>query len=315
MKVSALILTYNHERFVGAAIEGALMQKTSFPCELVIADDCSTDGTPEVIRRYWERYPDRIRPRLNRHNIGAARTLTHAYHACTGQYVALVEGDDYWTAPDKLQRQADFLDRHPEYAMCFHSVHMIWEEGDHAPRLYRPARIQARYTLRDLADSNFIGTCSVMYRRGVFGEYPAWYYLTPVDDWCQHVLHAQHGDIGYIDEPMGVYRQHRGGVYSMKPTTYRLRIAVEMLRRFRCILAPDTRDALDAALYRSYGALTHQYCDEGRLAEARQCLAQWFGDVRPGPQLPACRLLKAAARVWMPGPYGWCKRTWKGMVR
>jgi glycosyltransferase involved in cell wall biosynthesis len=315
VKVSALLLTYNQERFIGAAIEGALMQKTDFPCEVVVADDCSTDGTRDVIRRYYQRYPDRIRVLLNRHNIGARRTFSRAYWACRGPYVAFADGDDYWTSPDKLQRQADLLDRHPEYALCFHSVLMIWEDGGREPMLYRPFPIRETYTLRDLADHNFIGACSVMYRRGVFREYPAWHYTMPVGDWSQHILHARHGAIGYLDEPMGVYRQHSGGVYSAKPATYRLRIAVDMLRRFRCATACDAQDVLDAALYRSYGALIHQYCAEGRLAEARRCVVQWLGDIRLGGRVPLRGLLKAAARVWIPGPYRRCKQAWNAMIR
>ena len=110
VKVSAMIIAYNHERFIAEAIEGFLMQKVSFPCELVIVDDCSTDGTRDVIRRYWETCRDRIRVILNRHNIGARSSIVRAYTACRGDYVAPLDGDDYWVSPDKLQRQADFLD-------------------------------------------------------------------------------------------------------------------------------------------------------------------------------------------------------------
>lgn len=128
VKVSAFILTYNQEQFIGQAIEGVLMQKTNFPWEVVIVDDCSTDGTRAVIRRYWEKWPNRIRVLLNRHNVGR-QALIRGYQACRGQYVAMVEGDDYWTSPDKLQRQADFLDRHPDYTICFHSATMVWDDG------------------------------------------------------------------------------------------------------------------------------------------------------------------------------------------
>jgi glycosyltransferase involved in cell wall biosynthesis len=303
-KVSVLLLTYNHERFIGDAIEGFLIQKTNFPCELVIADDCSTDGTREVIRRYWEKHPDRIRLLLNRHNLHGGHTMTRAYQACRGQYVAYVEGDDYWTAPDKLQRQADLLDRHPDYAICFHSVMMIWDDGSRAPMLYRPARIRDRYTLRDLVEKNFIASCSVMYRRAVLDRWPAWFYSMPVGDWSQHVLHAQHGDIGYLDEPMGVYRQHRGGVYSMKPATYRLRIPITVLQRFRCILGREFHSVIDRALCRSYYALIHQYCDEGRVTEARQCLVECLRQVRPGLHIPVRGLLRAAVRASTPRFYG-----------
>ena len=308
MKVSALILTYNQERFIGQAIDGFLIQKTDFPCELVIADDCSTDGTRDIIRRYWEKYPDRIRVLLNRHNIGGLRTVPRAYHACRGQYVAWVEGDDYWTSPDKLQRQADLLDRHPEYTGCFHSVHMVWDDGSHESVLCRPPQIKDRYTLRDLARSNFIGSCSTMYRRGVFGDFPAWYYHMPVGDWCQHILHAQHGDIGYLDEPMAVYRQHGGGVYSMKPMTYRMRIAVEMLRRFRCVLGREFWGEIDHSLCQSYCVLIYQYCDEGNLPEARRCLVECLRELRLSRHVPVLRVLNATARAYTPGLQRLCKR-------
>jgi glycosyltransferase involved in cell wall biosynthesis len=311
VKVSAFILTYNHDRFIGQAIEGFLIQKTDFPCELVIADDCSTDGTREVIRRYWEKDRDRIRVLLNRRNIGAWRTFARGYKACRGQYVATVEGDDYWTTPDKLQRQADLLDRHPDYAMCFHSVHMVWEDGSREPILYRPLQIRERYALRDLVGGNFIGSCSTMYRRGVFGDFPAWCYGMPVGDWCHHILHAQHGDIGYIDEPMGVYRQHSGGIYSPRPAADRLRVAVEMLRRFRCIMARESQGVINASLCSSYCALAHQYCDEGKRAEARQCLVECFHEVRPSVRIPVRDLLKATVRAYAPGLHKLCKRAFQ----
>jgi pentatricopeptide repeat protein len=311
VKVSVLILTYNHERFIGQTIEGFLIQKTDFPCELVIADDCSTDGTRDVIRRCWEKHPDRIRVLLNRHNIGGLRTVSRAYHACRGQYVAWTEGDDYWTSPDKLQRQADLLDRHPEYAMCFHSVQMVWDGGSRAPILYRPPQIKDAYTVRDLINTNFIGSCSTMYRRGVFGDFPGWYYNMPVGDWCQHILHAQHGDIGYIDEPMAVYRQHSGGVYSARPVVYRLRVTVEMLRRFRCVLGRESWGAIDKSLCKAYCALIHQYCDEGRLSEARQCLGECLREIRPSRHIPPIYLLNAAARLYTPALHRWCKRVLK----
>jgi glycosyltransferase involved in cell wall biosynthesis len=314
VKVSAFILTYNQERFIGQAIEGALMQKTNFPWEVVIVDDCSTDGTRAVIRRYWEKYPNKIRLILNRHNI-RYHTLIRGYQECRGQYVATVEGDDYWTSPDKLQRQADFLDSHPDYTICFHSATMVWDDGSREPAIYRPSVIRDTYTFRDLLDRNFIASCSTMYRRGVFGEYPGWFCIMPVGDWCHHILHAQHGAIGYIDESMGVYRQHSGGIYSMKPATYRLRIAVEVLRRFRCVLGRESWGAIDNSLVKAYCALIHQYCDDGKLLEARQCLGECLREMRPSRHIPAIYLLNAAARLYTPSFHRLCKRMLKATLR
>ncbi len=307
MKVSALIITFNHGRFIEEAIQGFLRQETDFPCELLIADDGSTDETRDVIRRYGQEYGDRIRVLLNPSNLGARRTMIRAYHACRGQYVATSDGDDYWTSPDKLQRQAEMLDRHPEYALCFHSVRMVWDDGGREPMIFRPRRIKEAYTLKNLFDHNFIASCSPMYRRGLFDRHPAWCFDVPVYDWMQHVLHAQYGTIGYIDEPMAVYRQHGGGVYSMSGAVERLDVAIEMLKRFRPAFARKYRRAIDTSLCKHYCTLTHQYCDEGRLAEARRCIRQCLRAVRVLPLIPVGGLLKATVRAYAPGLHRRCK--------
>jgi glycosyltransferase involved in cell wall biosynthesis len=269
MKVSTLLITYNHERFVGQAIESVLMQKASFPWELVIAEDCSTDGTRDVIRRYRQKHPDRIRVLLNRKNIRARRTMVRACTVSRGQYMAILEGDDYWTSPHKLQRQADLLDEHGDYALSFHSVQMVWDDDSRKPALFRPEPLKDVYMLKDLLKSNFIASCSPMYRRSMFPGYPPWFFLMPVGDWPHHVLHAQHGRIGSIDEPMGVYRQHSGGVYSMRKETEKLRVAIEVLRRFQCVLGGEHRRVLNRSLCEHYCRLARQYCEDGDLLQAR----------------------------------------------
>ncbi len=304
MKVSALMTTFNQERFVAEAIEGFLMQQTDFPCELVIADDASTDSTRAVIRRYWERDRDRIRVMLNRCNIGGRRTMMRAYMACRGQYVASLDGDDCWTSRHKLQQQVDLMERHPEYAMCFHSVHMVWDDGSREPVVYRPGRIRDRYTLEDLLEYNFIASCSPMYRRGVFARYPAWCFLMPIGDWTQHVLHAQHGAIGYIDEPMGIYRQHGGGIYSTSSAAHRLRIAIQMLRHFECVVPASCRPVINRSLYRHYCQLVGQYCDEGRLDDARCCMKECLRHVHLNRQIPVWSLLNLILRVSVPRLHG-----------
>jgi glycosyltransferase involved in cell wall biosynthesis len=301
VKVSVVMLTYNHGPFIADAIEGFLMQKTDFPCELVIAEDCSTDDTRAVIRTYWERYPDRIRVLLNRRNIGGRQTNLRGYQYCRGQYVASLDGDDYWVSPDKLQRQADFLDAHPDYALCFHSVRMVWEDGSHEDTVFRPRIIKDSYTLEELLEYNFIGACSPMYRKGVFDAYPHWYFVMPVGDWAVHVLHALSGDIGYLDEPMGVYRQHDKAMYSVTGATERIRLAIEMLRRFRCGLGKDYRRVTNRSLCRHYDKLVRQYYDEGDVPEARRCARECFQDVGLGPDTPLSDMVKVMLRMLAPG--------------
>ena len=119
-KVSVVMLTYNHEKFIAQAIESVLIQRTNFPIELVVGEDCSTDGTREIVRRYAAARPDIIRLVFHEKNVGAYENGQDVLAACQGEYIALLEGDDYWTSPDKLQRQADYLDAQPACALCFH---------------------------------------------------------------------------------------------------------------------------------------------------------------------------------------------------
>src|SRR5687768_16687744 len=113
MKVSVAMITYNHEAFVAQAIESVLMQKTDFDFELVIGEDCSTDKTREIVNGYKSKYGERIRVLLPAKNLGINRNLKQTLLACQGRYIALLEGDDYWTSSLKLQKQVNFLDTHP----------------------------------------------------------------------------------------------------------------------------------------------------------------------------------------------------------
>src|SRR6476619_5802800 len=112
--------TYNHERYIAQAVESALSQRATFPIEIVIGEDCSTDRTPEILRGLAEQHPDTIRLKLGERNIGGKANFLATIGRCRGQYVAMLEGDDYWTCADKLQRQIDALDAHSEWAICFH---------------------------------------------------------------------------------------------------------------------------------------------------------------------------------------------------
>jgi glycosyltransferase involved in cell wall biosynthesis len=301
VKMSVVMLTYNHGPYIAEAIEGVLMQETNFSYELVIAEDCSTDDTRTVIRKYWEQYPDRIRVLLNRHNIGGRRTHRRGYQMCRGQYVASLDADDYWVSPHKLQRQADLLDAHPEYAMCFHAIKMVWEDDCREPTVFRPRFLKDSYTLEDLLEYNFIGACSPVYRKRDFGPYPSWFFVMPVGDWATHVLHALHGKIGYIDEPMGVYRQHGRGIYSVTGAMSRLRLAVEMLRRFRCGLGHEHRRIVSRSLCRQYDKLVRQCYDDGDVSQARHCAWEGLRDVGIGPHAPVLDLLKISFRMLAPG--------------
>lgn len=257
MKVSVSVTTYNHEPFIAQALDSVLMQETDFEYELLVGEDDSSDRTREIVRAYGERYPERIRLFLNdRENViyvdgrptGRWNFVNNLKHT-RGQYVALLDGDDYWTTPYKLQKQANFLDMHPECALCFHGVTKQYEEGAVRPRREVQPTYTDFYTLEDLLERNFIRTCSVMYRNHLFGDFPDWFYITPTGDWPLHILNAQHGRIGYLDEVMAVHRVHGGSVWSPRSVVERRKGIIRTLRILRRNL-PEHAHKLDQSIAR-----------------------------------------------------------------
>jgi len=220
-KVSISLLAYNHEAFVAKAIESVLFQKVNFAYEIIIGEDCSLDSTRVIVLDYQRKYPDKIRVFLSKEPLNNRQSgrlnFIRNLKACRGEYVALLDGDDYWTSPHKLQKQVDYLDKHPTCAICFHDVFRLYEDGSTQP-WGLPSVKKERYILEDLLEGNFIPTCSTMFRNKLFDEFPEWYYEAAMGDWPLHILNAHNGDIGFIDEAMGVYKIHSGGMWSSKNT-------------------------------------------------------------------------------------------------
>ena len=216
-KVSVSMLTYNHEKFIAQAIESVLMQKTNFDYELIIGEDCSTDSTRAIVMDYQRRYPDKIRALLPEKNSGMFQNSLATQRACVGQYTASLEGDDYWTSPNKLQKQVDFLELHHDCSLCFHGVEVRYDNGSPGHPYHRKQLVQTKYSLEDfLRGQIYIPTCSVMIRNSVFSGFPDWYYSgLSFGDKPLILLCAERGSLGFIDESLAVYRIHSGGVWSL----------------------------------------------------------------------------------------------------
>src|SRR5690348_603329 len=215
MKVSVLVMTYNHEKFISQALESAAMQETNFDYEILISEDCSTDRTRAIVLEFQQAHPEKVQLLLSTQNIHSNEIVVRGIRAAQGEYIALLDGDDYWTSPLKLQKQVDFLDSHPECSMCFHNARIFHQTEGREGRDWTWPGQKEISTLEDIWMGNFIATCSTMFRNGLIGDIPAWYDdFFPITDWPLHILNAEHGKIGYIDEVMGVYRYHPGGLYS-----------------------------------------------------------------------------------------------------
>ncbi len=225
--VSVCIPTFNHAAFIAQTLDGALMQETDFPVEIVIGDDGSTDGAPAIIQAYADRYPDRIRAFLHPENLGPAEprefagrnNVLHLLRACQGEFVALCEGDDYWTDPQKLQKQTDLLRTNPTVSVCHHNVRVIYEDETQPAHLFNPPDQPPISTLADvLADRWFFATASWLYRN-IFRNQPAggpafadWHQRAAAGDWALMIQLAATGKIAYLPDVMGVYRKHRAGL-------------------------------------------------------------------------------------------------------
>lgn len=256
--VDVNVVTYNHEKFVARAIESVLEQKTNFEYRLIIGDDCSTDNTQSIIRDYAQQYPERIQVLLASEHRGIEhkdRVGIELLRLNTAKYVALLDGDDYWSDPYKLQKQVDFLDAHFDFAICYHNVVRFHDDGSLPISNMCPPGQKDISTIEDLLVSNFIPTCSAMFRRGLYGELPDWFYTTKAGDWALHVLNAEYGKIGYINEVMAAYRIQPAGMWSSLAPEQQV---AHLIKSFRLI---------DAHLKFKY----HRVCSE-RVRELRRYL-------------------------------------------
>jgi glycosyltransferase involved in cell wall biosynthesis len=209
-KVSIVTITYNHEKYIREALDSFMMQKTDFDFEVIIADDASQDGTSKIIEEFQRRYPLIIKPILRKQNIGAQSNSIDALQSATGKYIALCEGDDYWTDSYKLQTQVDFLDTHPKYVGCFHVAQVVYEDILDKTEIYPDVTDEAWYTTEELLKINYIPTNTVMYRRQDYSDLPV--NVMPLD-WYIHLYHAHFGDIKFINKTMSVYRKHAAGLW------------------------------------------------------------------------------------------------------
>jgi glycosyltransferase involved in cell wall biosynthesis len=237
MKVSICMITYNHEKYIHQAIEGILAQRCTFDWELIISDDLSCDQTRNICLEYQKQNPDKIKLLLPDKNLGIIPNFITTLKTCSADYVAICEGDDYWTDSLKLQKQVDFLENNPDYAICFTQAKVYNEYSGQFTKVLKPKQNQDTFTLTDIIQNNMIPTLTVVFRNGLFGNFPSWFSTLKYGDWPLHILNAQFGKIAYVPEITGVYRMHgngaAGGVFK-NPKLY-IRNVVELIRVYNTI--------------------------------------------------------------------------------
>jgi glycosyltransferase involved in cell wall biosynthesis len=241
---SVVLRTYDHAHFVAQAIESVLIQETAFPFELVIGEDCSTDGTREIVTEYAERHPQLIRTVLPERNIGHGAIFEQALEATRGAFVAYLDGDDYWTSTTKLQRQVDFLEANPECPSCFHDVSFIYGDQGAPSGAVSPGLSEDRFGLEDILLSCFVPAPALVFRRAVVGLLPDWAFDVVWIDWLIHICAARLGPIGYIPATLAAYRVHRGGMFSALDRISQIEEDFPFYERLLDDL-PDQRELID----------------------------------------------------------------------
>jgi len=218
LKVSVSIVTYEEEDYIRQTLDSVLSQKTDFPFEIIVGDDASNDSTPSILKEYQQKYPDNITLLLADKNYGdyGLSNFMATVKKCRGEYIAFLDGDDYWTDVNKLQKQVDFLDAHPK---CSFSSHRIVHQSTngHNEVSSRPKPGTQIYQIDSLIKSNFAHKISTVARRMAVDNIPAWYSTTKIAsaDWVFNLLLAKDGEIGFIDETMAVHRKRDGNLSAM----------------------------------------------------------------------------------------------------
>lgn len=213
VQVSVCVFSYNYGKYLAQALDSILAQETSFDFEIVLGDDFSTDNTRAIASEYSDRYPGKFILSFNETNIGGTRNWLRAMNKCRGKYIALLDGDDYFTDKAKLQKQYDALESDDDLVLCFHGVEEKYDDISGSDRVI--VFEKELYTLSDLLGRGwFIRTATIFFRNGIApAEPPEWVYDFPYRyDTILHVFLCMHGNAVFLKDVMSVWRKHSKGM-------------------------------------------------------------------------------------------------------
>jgi glycosyltransferase involved in cell wall biosynthesis len=305
--VSVAMITYNHEQFITKAIEGVLAQRTSFPIELVIGEDASSDDTRRHIEVLRTQAPEVIRSLLRPTNIGMHRNLEGVLEESRGEFVAFLEGDDYWTSDKKLELQVDVLRRHETAVGVFHPVKLVDPFGRETGEIF-PDNVETEIRTEALLKGNCIPTASVMIRRSALVSLPDSYRKLIGRDWPMWVHASLHGPWLALPEVMASYRVHDGGVWSGMSAAARLAGEIQLYREFAARLpCPFSAVARQRLVHKHIAAMEAALvCDE--LANARRELQEIVRLLSYCPISDSRRLISATWKTLSPQTHRVVKR-------
>ena len=234
--VSISCITYQHAPYIRQCLDGFLMQRTDFAFEVLIHDDASTDGTEEIIREYEAKFPDIIKPLYEEENQwvkGRRGSKTFNYPRAKGKYIALCEGDDYWTDPLKLQKQVDFLEENEEYVVTSHDAKIVDENGNLIKESKLPDELKRDFSAEEIKKGAWLLTLSMCFRN-VLPDFPKEMMKVRNGDTFLISLLGSYGKGKYLgDIKPAIYRAHDGGVWSKKNNLFKLNSNLNTLWQLR----------------------------------------------------------------------------------
>ncbi|MCK0109021.1 glycosyltransferase [Flavobacteriaceae bacterium S0825] len=226
--VSVLVMAYNHEAYIAQCLNSILNQKTNFLFEIILGEDFSSDTTRDICFDFAEKYPEKIKLflRLRKDVIYINGSPTGRFNfieslkSCTGKYVALCDGDDYWTDPLKLQKQVGFLETNPDYNICFHEVGIFNQSENKIINNTITRKVLETTDINELAKGNYIHTPSVVFRNNF--ALPDWFSNSSIGDWSLYMILVKDKKIKKFEDVMAVYRVHGDSLWSLKSEETRI---------------------------------------------------------------------------------------------
>jgi glycosyltransferase involved in cell wall biosynthesis len=277
-RVDINIAVYNHAPFLRKTLDSVLEQKTSFNYRLLIGDDCSTDGSIDILKDYEKKYPDKIKVIYQPKNLGLHSNEKNGivlFKNSTAKYVAMLDGDDYWTDPFKLQKQIDFLENNPGIFGCFHDVVVVDENNKVIKDNYYIPPKGIFNQLDSLTYGGLYCTSSLVFRSIILKNLPTWF-LKSSNDYTIDLLITEFGDIAYLNENMGAYRIHSGGTWQGNKMQKNLEDVIK--RFFVCLSNPDFKKKYGTFFYKRISELSGNvallYQEEGN--RSKQIKYAWF---------------------------------------
>lgn len=289
--MSVILLTYNHAKFIEQAARSLLAQdveRLPGPIEIIVGEDCSSDQTPDILRRLDQEFPGRMTLLLRQQNLGLSANLEDCWRRCRGRFIAILEGDDFWTDTNKLTKVVQHLNDHPQYSGCWHAYHLESTVSSVPSEILpRPTPI-APIGVKDLLEKNHLRSYSLIcYRRGLVPNFPLGHRRLASGDWLLNLLHAAHGPFGFLPDVMATYRFHpKGTIFRLEGR--RITESLEVLFNFDHEVQGRFHEQVAEAFHR------HQMVLSEEIAGVRKISARYH----------ALRLDKVAACVkWFLRPF------------